>query len=200
MTTLSASWQRSFEALARRANAEEAAGDRATGDGIRHYIAAGEALTRAKESCIDTGIAWLPWLTEHWCKSECVAQRRMRMYRERDWLLDPSRTTDEVHARALEIMGGHAEEGDVEAQIAALLAGLSEAQQREAVKEAEQALAKEAQERQAAEAPDVEDALWRKGLTGIGRAVRAFEALGRAELLVLLRALLEAVREAQRRG
>jgi hypothetical protein len=70
--------------LAAVANAGYQAGEDAARQGIAHYIAAGEALVRAKKLCGHG--RWLEWVRKNLCFGDRQARKLMRLYRERDRL------------------------------------------------------------------------------------------------------------------
>jgi hypothetical protein len=87
--------------LAAVANAGYEAGEDATRKGIDHYIAAGEALVKAKKLCGHG--KWLEWVQKNLRFGDRQARKLMRLYRERDRLKSESDSdlTIDAAARAL---------------------------------------------------------------------------------------------------
>lgn len=70
--------------LAAVANTGYQRGEDATRQGIEHYIAAGEALVKAKKLCGHG--RWLEWVQKNLCFGDRQARKLMRLYHERDRL------------------------------------------------------------------------------------------------------------------
>jgi hypothetical protein len=66
-------------ALAAEINAAHEAGTDATRKGLEHFRRAGEALLRAKESCIAAHVPWLAWLAANVCFDPRTARNYMRL-------------------------------------------------------------------------------------------------------------------------